>query len=99
MSILALTEVPLPREGQQFPSPACGEGRVGALALPALAADPRHMGTVAADRLATLLARPPGLGRRKLMCCPPLVSGPSASSGNLSLALLTHAGKAATSTR
>jgi len=55
------------------------------------------MGTVTADRHATLLACPTGLGPRKLVRCPPFVSGTPALSRNLSLALLTHACKAATS--
>ena len=55
------------------------------------------MTTVTADRHATLLACPTGLGPGKFVRCPPLVSGTSALSGNLSLALLTHACKAAAS--
>jgi len=83
-----------------IPPPLAGGGQGGSvLALAALSADPRHVGAVAADRLATLLACSASLGRRKLMRGPTLVGDTSTLGGNLSLALLTHAGKAAPATR
>jgi hypothetical protein len=56
------------------------------------------MGAVAADRLATFLACPAGLSRRKFVGRSALVSGTSTLGGNFSLALFTHAGKAAPAT-
>ena len=68
---------------------------MGLLALPALSPDLRHVTAVAADRLAALLAGPPGFGRGKLVGRPALVGGPSALGGNLSIkAPLIHMSKA-----
>jgi len=70
-----------------------------ALALPALLADLCHVTTIATDRLATLLACPPGFGRRKLVRSAPLMGGTATLGGNLALALIVHPSKATATLR